>query len=99
LTWSVVGAPRQKSKRLSGQDRVAADILALAASLFLAKPTGLDAGGAHDHDDLGSDRSKTMNVIDSNILRSGMRAENRYTLSSSRTNGLIPMPDVAAINA
>jgi hypothetical protein len=33
-----------------------------------------------DHDDFGSNRSKIMNVIDSNILRSGMRAENRYTL-------------------
>jgi hypothetical protein len=30
--------------------------------------------------DFGSNRSKIMNVIDSNILRSGMRAENRYTL-------------------
>jgi hypothetical protein len=27
-----------------------------------------------------------MNVIDSNVLRSGMRAENRYTLSSSRSS-------------
>jgi len=33
-----------------------------------------------DHDDFGSNRPKIMNVIDSNILRSGMRAENRYTL-------------------
>jgi hypothetical protein len=31
-------------------------------------------------DDFGSNRSKIMNVIESNILRSGMRAENRYTL-------------------
>jgi hypothetical protein len=36
--------------------------------------------GPLDHDDFGSNRSKIMNVIDSNILRSGMRAENRYTL-------------------
>jgi hypothetical protein len=35
---------------------------------------------ALDHDDLGSNRSKIMNVIDSSILRSGMLAENRYTL-------------------
>ncbi|ABE64706.1 hypothetical protein Nham_4040 [Nitrobacter hamburgensis X14] len=33
-----------------------------------------------DHDDFGSIQSKIMNVIDSNILRSGMRAENRCTL-------------------
>jgi hypothetical protein len=33
-----------------------------------------------DHDDSGSDRPKIVNVIDSHILRSGMRAENRYTL-------------------
>jgi hypothetical protein len=33
-----------------------------------------------DHDDSGSNRSKIMNVIDSNIMRSGMRAENRTTL-------------------
>jgi hypothetical protein len=36
-----------------------------------------------DHDDFGSDRFN-MNVIDSNILRSGMRAENRSHFSSSR---------------
>jgi hypothetical protein len=33
-----------------------------------------------DHDDFGSNRSKIMNVIDSHISRSGMQAENRYTL-------------------
>jgi hypothetical protein len=37
-----------------------------------------------DQDDFGSNRSKIMNVIDSNILRSGMRAENRYTLFLQR---------------
>jgi transposase len=33
-----------------------------------------------DHDDFGSNRSKIMNLIVSNILRNGMRAENRTTL-------------------
>ncbi len=33
-----------------------------------------------DHDDPGSNRSRIMNVIDSNILRRGMRAENRCAL-------------------
>jgi len=33
-----------------------------------------------DHDDFGLIQSKIMNVIDSDIMRSGMRAENRTTL-------------------
>jgi hypothetical protein len=35
---------------------------------------------ALDHDDCGSNRSKIINVIDSNISRSGARAENRCTI-------------------
>jgi hypothetical protein len=38
-----------------------------------------------DHDDSGSDRPKIVNVIDSHILRSGMRAENPARISSSRS--------------
>jgi hypothetical protein len=40
----------------------------------------IKAGPALDHEEFGSNRSN------SNILRSGMRAENRYTLSSSRSS-------------
>ncbi|MQX16064.1 hypothetical protein GHK62_15230 [Sinorhizobium terangae] len=38
-----------------------------------------------DHDDFRSNRPKIINVIDSNKLRRGMRAENRAHFSSSRS--------------
>ncbi|ABA03580.1 hypothetical protein Nwi_0313 [Nitrobacter winogradskyi Nb-255] len=50
-------------------------------------------GGTHfenalDHDDSGSKRSRRINAIDFDILRSGRRAENRHVLARSGRSSL-----------